>query len=320
MKGKTNIVVAAGVAVLVLMFSGAAFLLARGFSQFSSAGKKAEAQFKKLEAFYRRDPFPSAGNVEIAQTNATQLSEWYRKLSDDLAKGDLKVTERSPTMFMRRLQDTRNQLLLEAPKRGVVLKAEFAFGFDRYLSGGESSLPAPEVVPQLTQQLALVERISGILLASRVASLDAVEREDLESLTRAGAALQESEGEGDRRQKRAGPSSGQPSEVAEAVAHTKMTFAVDFTANESALIEVLNALARDPVVIVVKSLSFRREWPDVLEGQKPAPPAAGAQGVPAAIPERQERMVSGPATEKPARVRLEIEVYRFSGDESGESA
>jgi hypothetical protein len=43
------------------------------------------------------------------------------------------------------------------------------------------------VVPELTLQLALVERICRILVAGRVTSLDAVEREDLESLIQATA-------------------------------------------------------------------------------------------------------------------------------------
>lgn len=321
MKGKVNIVVAIGVAALVLMFAGAAFLLARGFSQFTSAGKRAEGQFKKLEGFYRRNPFPSPANVEVAAANAEQLGEWYRQLAEQLAKGDLKVSERSPTMFMRRLQDTRNQLLVDAPKQTVTLKPGFAFGFDRYLSGGENSLPAPEVVPRLTLQLAVVERICRLLLASRVTSLDTIEREDLESLAQTGAAAKTAVPAVDRRQRRAGPG-GAGATAPEPVSYTKMTFIVELTATESAMAEVLNALARDPVVIVVRTLSYRREWPDVIEVPRPVAGAdsAGAPAAPTAVPDRQERMVSGPAVEKPARVRMDIDVYRFSGDEPGESA
>lgn len=329
MKGKVNIVVAAGVGVLVLMFAGAAVLLGRGFNQFSSAGKKAENQFRNLESFYRRNPFPSPANVEIATANAEQLHQWYQQLAEKLAKGDLTVSERSPTMFMRRLQDTRNQLLVDAPKQNVALKPGFAFGFDRYLSGGESSLPAPEIVPRLTMQLAVVERICRLLLASRVTSLDAIEREDLEGLAQAKAATKAAGPATERQQQRPGPGGQAAPPAAEAVAYTKMAFNIDLMATESALVEALDALARDPVVIVVRTVSFRREWPDVMEVSRPAPGAA-AEGAapapspasppaPAAVPDRQERMVSGPGIEKPARVRLEIDVYRFSGDEPGES-
>lgn len=322
MRGKINLLVFAGIAVLGIAFVCAAVLLAKGFRQFSADRGKAESMFRDLSKYYERNPFPSAGNVEVLEDNARQLDAWVKSLSLELKKGGIEASDPSPTRFMGRLGDTRNRLLAAARKRKVLVKDDFAFGFERYLAAGASALPVPNAVPDLTRQLALVRRICEIFFDSEIAALDAVRREDLETAVMAAAAT--GTVGSTRAQERAGPGGA----TAPQHPYTKTQIVAEFRASEAALVAALNAIARDPAIMVVAGISVVRDLPDVHEPAKPAvqvagdgatnAASAGLPAVPVVQPERQERIVCGPLTERPARVRIEIDVYRFLGDVTGE--
>jgi hypothetical protein len=178
MKSKGNIVVLLAMAVLVLMFAAAGVLLFRGISRFNTAEKMADRLYRKLEAYYSRNPFPSEINVATVRDNAEKLNTWSDALLAELRRNDIEVEERSPSRFMAFLGKTRNKLLALAEAQGVGLHGDFGFGFDKYLADG-SELPPPAMVPDLMRQLLSVESVTRILMMNRVDSIDVIQREEV---------------------------------------------------------------------------------------------------------------------------------------------
>lgn len=325
MKGKVNIVVLAGGIAMLVLFSAAAFLLFRGISQYSTAGRKADDLFKRLEKYYTRNPFPTPANVEVVERNAAKLTEWDALLVREMRKGEVVADEKSPSRFMIRLSNTRNALLGEAPRHSVVVRPGFGFGFEQYLQDG-AQLPPPEIVQDLTRQLAIVDVISKVLFTNQIAQLDLVVREDLQALATANATPAATP---------AGSADPQPPPPASRF--RKFTFAIEFMATERAALSVLNGLACEKTFIVPTSVKFVRELPDIKEKAGEADrlrelaarstrgegvaevPAPAPKPVSAEVPTRDERVVSGLRLEQPMRVRIEMDVYGLRGEASGES-
>ncbi len=322
MKGRLSVWVMAGMAVVAALLAVSAVLLFLGIRRFNDAGKTVLGRFHKLESFYTRQPFPSPANVRQQESNAEQLGDWFERLHEELRKGDNTVVERSPTRFMTQLATVRNGLLATAQEHGVGVRTEFAFGFDRYLTDG-GELPPPEIVPRLTHQLLAMDALSRVLIDQSVSSIDAVEREDLDAARRPGPARPEAPG-GRPRPGRPAPGGQPAAPTPEAELFKKFTYTIDFRASERATMAVLNQLARCPAFTVVTSVQINRDASIVVEAPQPVEPAAsdaaatgGERNPP---PDRSARIVSGPALEQPLRVRVVVDVYRFSGEVSGESA
>ena len=134
-------------------------------------------------------------------------------------------------------------------------------------------------------------------------------------------------GRGGRRGGRGGSSQEEPSaplavvggRVAGPVPMDRQKFSFELTANEVALVDLLNRIARMPMFTVVTKLSVSKEGPDyVLAPSREAEAAAAVPGAPAVanpLPlSRTSRIVSGRDREARIKVFLDVEVFSFEGE------
>ncbi len=336
-----------------LLLLGAAYLLFRSMMQF----RRVDAQFAQLQnrlgQFYRAEAFPSLENVGRERENQEEVEAWFAQLMAELGKGNVSSEERSPSRFVGVLERARERLLQQAASGRVRFpegtRATFAFGFDRYVGTGR--LPAPDDVPRLTEQLMLVTRLAWVLFESEITSLRSIERDVFEDgpaasvmeptptpTTRRSAARRADTAA-------AAPPVRVPGIIAQDEDFGVYRFVLEFSARESALASVLNAFSSGPTFVVVRSLTLRKEVPNLLVVRTAPQPGAPAQPATArpvadvsflfggledpaqerAAAPRQESTVLGPShpvsgieMEIPMQVRLELDVYKFRGlDEAG---
>lgn len=316
----------------------AGFVLYRGISRFGEAREALDAAEAKLEGFYQEAVFPSAANVRRENTNTVKLVSWFDELAAELCKGNVVSDERSPSTFKSvYLEKTLARLLQEAQAAGTELPENFGFGFGQY--AGTPTLPSPEDVPRLMEQLVLVNRISRILFANRVKALGSVERAAVEATSSlpttpsavAPPAPVPAGPSSKRKRPQAAvapppPVSKQPGMVPEGALFGKYRFVIEFSAKESALIGVLNALAASPTFTVVKVVRLNKGIPVLMPVTvdsaaagdvpipgfgEPSPTAAPVLRIGPAYP------VCGLEMEIPMQVRMELDVYKFKGDADG---
>jgi hypothetical protein len=321
----------AGGAFLLLVLALTGFLLFRGMAELNRTQQELTAQRTELAGYYRKDPFPSPGNVTREAQNVELLNGWVQQLLETARKGQVESEERTPSSFVNLLGDRRNRLLAIADGTGMKLPSkDFAFGFERYFAAG-SSLPAPEDVPRLTQQLRILDELCTVLFEEQVSELMAVEREEFESGPSAGAA----------RRGAARLHAATPDSVAKAGVlgpddlFAKLHFVLEFKAQEKALAAVLNRLAAHRLFVVVTALTIDKDMPDVRRARLPEGEEAAEVGErgserPAdeggaadiagsstnVILPRSQRLISGLPVQAPMRVTMELDVYRFRKPES----
>ncbi len=336
---KAQIITLSLCAVGAIALLTAGYVLFRGISRFGQAREALNAAQARLEGFYQEPVFPSVDNVRRENTNTLALASWFEALSSELRKGNVVSTERSPSAFKTvHLEKTLEQLLREAQAAGTELPLNFGFGFELY--AGTESLPRPDDVPRLMEQLELVKRICRILFDNRVKALSSVGRAMFENQvpTVAPAATAvvpvPDPAPGRRSARRSGaqppaaepsPSTAsQPGMVPEGALFGKYRFVIEFSAKESALIGVLNALAASPSFTMVKIMRLTKSVPVLIPVQVASaatgPADTGLGAVPAAagaVRLGPSYPVSGLEMEIPMQVRMELDVYKFKGDSDG---
>ncbi len=337
---KAQIITLSLCAVGVIALLTASYVLFRGISRFGQARKALSAAQARLEGFYQDSVFPSDDNVRRENTNTLALARWFDALSAELRKGNVVSKERSPSAFKTvHLEKTLEQLLREAQAAGTELPPDFGFGFELY--AGKPNLPRPEDVPRLMEQLELVKRISRILFDNRVKALSSVGRATFENQVptvapAAAAAVPVPDPTPARRgaPRRGGAqppaaeptwsAASQPGMVPAGALFGKYRFVIEFSAKESALTGVLNALAASPSFTVVKILRLTKGVPVLIPVQvdsSTAGPAVSELGtLPVAAPSVRlgpNYPVSGLEMEIPMQVRMELDVFKFKGDSDG---
>ena len=336
---KAQIITLSLCATSAIALLAAGFVLYRGISRFGQAREALDTAKTRLEGFYREPVFPSSDNVRREHTNTVTLARWFDELAAELRKGNVVSAERSPSTFKSvYLEKTLARLLQEAQAAGTELPANFGFGFGQY--AGTPTLPSPEDVPRLMEQLVLVNRISMILFANRVKALRAVERAAFESqpTTTAAApgavpvvepATPRRRGPGAQQPAAVPPppSGSQPGVIREGALFAKYRFVIEFNAKESALIGVLNALAANPTFTVVKVVRLNKDIPVLMPVMVDAAAAGGVTTIPGLgepPPTAEPALRLGPAypvcgleMEIPMQVRMELDVYKFKGDSDG---
>lgn len=328
MKNKTQFIFVIGASVGGVLIVGCAILLFLSYSKLDKTEKKILAKQKTLEFLYSGNPFPSAENVAVELQNGVELNKWLQTLLATAAEGQLDLDMRTPSKFMRLLDQTVKRL--EASAGENVVPNGFQFGFGRYLVEG-SELPQPQHVPRLAQELAVIERVCDILFTSGISQLSEVHREVFEDARAAPARTEEGE---------PSPDGSLAGEITEGAQYGKLTFKFEFEAPESAFLSILNQVSSNDLFISVGQIVYRKRGPDVNEGLIPEPGkaslnAGGEEGGPDGIqeqvvheaevevddqgrlfPSRYRRIVSGPNVEEPMQVTLELNVFRFSRTES----
>lgn len=290
---------------------------AEGFSQLTTA----QNQLQRLTS---RNPFPSAGNVQAVGKQLETYQEYLAGLKAEMRKGQRVAEPVTRDRFRQLLEDTLRQLGNGAREKGVLLPANFAFGFQRYAEG---VLPAEEEMGRLVDQLYSVKTLCEILYAAGINELVAVERTAFEKDAQA-APAEEEYGRRSARGRTEAPVAA-PSvelEMDPLGLYTREHYVLTFKAQDAANWRVLDRLAKGaPFVVATQVEIVNSARPAVLapktDASAPAAPqptsTAGWQApgsaAPVGAPEaevlpRELRVVAG--QEWPT-VRLEVDFYRF---------
>lgn len=171
---------------VILTLVGGGFLvmlfLTRGdYVEVKNKLQNAERAYKGLT---ESNPFPSAENVTVMQTNLQRAVDFYVELQDRLCQNPNPDPSLGAAQFNVLLQDTFKTLKKEADwqgatedESGTLLPEPFYFGFKQYTG----ALPDEGDIPRLIRQLGVIQAVSTLLFDNRVASLDSVDREIFEA-------------------------------------------------------------------------------------------------------------------------------------------
>jgi hypothetical protein len=321
MLSRRKILIVALFVFMGLLFLTAVGLVYRGFVAKHLVGTELDTKWAELDRLYHRNPFSSEQNLKVEQDNLQVLNEEMQSLLAAMGKGQIESVNQSPPKFMAQFWEARSTLKAQAREMGVELAGgdEFDFGFGRHMQG---NLPAPQDVPRLTQQLKIVQALCGVLYTARIVELKGIGREEFEVDAVSGAAVKPTAPAGRRPQAGhvslnvLGPNAGL---IPDGQLFGKWHFTWVFTARESALVSLLNGLARSPVFAVVTRLDVVAD--DKLF-QKAAEPGRVAtktdkRGLEAVVAKegtpgltRDQRVVCGRSV-TPLTVRMELDVYQF---------
>jgi hypothetical protein len=333
-----KIIVTVSCAVGAILFLGAGFVLYRGVGRFNTARENLENVKRDLDRYYKAKPFPSEDNVDRELANTKQVDTWFNSLMSTLEGGNVTSTERSPSRFKIAVEASSRNLIKAGQKAGAELPptGEFAFGFDRY-AGTSGTLPKPQDVPRLMEQLVIVNRLCLVLFKHRVKGLTKVERDEFEVAGEA-APAEANPASSSRRSSRRGSSSSRSRSsgtttrtaprsaawagiIGEDDLYAKMHFAFEFRAKEKALLDILNALSANRMFITVTSISLSKPTPELVpvvtdpEDEGAVSVGFSAATKPTESPEAQKLgpnyPVCGVKMEIPMDVRLELDVYKF---------
>ncbi len=334
-----NIIFIAGGSIAALLLLLSTVLLFTGVSKLSDTKKKLGQAEKKLEGFYKRDPFPSKENVEREKENVEVFDEWFSRLLVVLTEHDLGEVMQSPSLLMRLLGDKKNELLNEARQSGTVLPDDFAFGFSRYF-GTDAPLPAPGDVAKLNHQLIIAESVCKLFYKEGVTAIHKIERQEFEVKqvdtktpvrrwsTTTSAKPEKTVEKNVKTQEKKKP------EFDISSVYTKLPFSFEIEVKEKVLRSILNELARDDLFIVVTKMSLTAKGKSLVVAQPREVIRGGAGGDDSdvageevsdgekassnenLVPPRNLRLVSGGNLERPLLVTMEMDVYTFLKSEN----
>ncbi|HPA16443.1 MAG TPA: Amuc_1100 family pilus-like protein [Verrucomicrobiae bacterium] len=128
-----------------------------------------------------RGVFPSKENVEIFNQTNARLQEYLAPAEERMRQGQIPLENVGPLEFKRRLRLAIDTLTREA-QRGVgqstKLPEGFTFGFSQYVA---ATIPAPDSIPALMQEVAAVQEIVRMLYEASVEEIVSVRRWPVES-------------------------------------------------------------------------------------------------------------------------------------------
>jgi hypothetical protein len=322
MHSRRNILIIALSVILGLMFITAAVLVYRGFIDLRRVEAEEQGKIGDLERLHKRNPFPSDENCRMEQENLEVLGEELADLLAVMGLGQIESVDQSPPKFMAEFWDARRELKAKAKEAGVALTGgdDCDFGFSRHLAG---NLPAPQDVPRLTQQLKITQALCEVLYAARISELRGIGREEFEVEAVSGAGIKPAAT--GRRRAEAAPTllnavSANAGKIAPDQLYGKWHFVLLFTVKESALVGVLNGLARSPIFAVVTRLEivgdnklFDRSLVAARASRKGAAEAASksveAGKESAVLVPRDQRVACG--RETVLTVKMELDVLQF---------
>jgi len=310
MQSRRKIVVVVTAVVIGLLFLGAVALLVYGFIQFSEVKSSLWQAKSTLDMLYDRKPFPSHENLKMEKLNYETLQQELAGLQSGLGASQVEPVGQSPVLFINQFFETQKSLLAHAASDNIAVAKGFDFSFGRHLAG---NLPAPQDVPRLTQQLKIVEVLCNILYTAKISKLGGIGRQEFE-VDASGAAVPKPPAQGRATASQidvkniVDPSAGviPPGQL-----YGRWHFTFQFSGRESSVMNVLNGLAKCPVIILVTRLNiegddklFTRK--EVVATKVDDDPMA-AKGAPKG---KDYRIVCG--REALLNVKLELDVFQFA--------
>jgi len=340
-----------GSVVVVLLLAGAAAMLGVGAWRLAKSETNLKRLKGEWRRFYEQgNPFPSRENVLKEKKNNETIEFWFTEVMKELRKDQIVPGKNpSPSAFGDDLSRERDKMSELAKAKGVSIPKDFAFGFERYLAGKGAVLPASENVPYLRQQLETIERLYNLIVESDVKAIESIERDQFDALTE-GTAPKPSvsmPGTGTEGLGAMKPGTMQ-GDALYGKLHFAVTVkarenivwdVLNRLAKQDTIIVVTSVQMDGEGLDVVKAAlptsaekdegtaveATTRAWPTGgLLARRAAERAAAAAAekekakekpkekeADSRIPSRQERLICGPSKAAPARVKIELDVYRF---------
>ncbi len=175
---KRNLLFSIAGIVALLLLGGAGFYDYKSWSHNSDAFDRLNTIYDTLQQLGGQKPAPGNGkidNIKTAKEQEAVVSEWiaqtggfFKPISPVPDSPD--VTSEAFAAALRRMID---QLQHEADNASVLLPPKYGFSFEAQRSIVRF---APGSLPSLSVQLGEVKAISEVLFASRVNSLDGIQR------------------------------------------------------------------------------------------------------------------------------------------------
>jgi hypothetical protein len=315
----------AGGLVVLLLVAGLFFWLFGAQGHYAESFSKLQSSQNQLQRLTDRTPFPASGNVQAMDKRLEVYREYLEGLKAAMKRGQRRAEPVTRDRFRQLLEETLRQLGNGAREKGVLLPANFAFGFQRYAEG---VLPAEDELGRLVDQLYSVKTLCGILYEAGIGELVAVERTTFEKDAQA-APVEEEYGRRSARG-RAEPAVAAPRvelEVDPLGLYTREHYVLSFKAQDAANWRVLDRLAKAAPFVVVTQLEIVNPARPavVLPPKAEAPPAAAPKPTSAAgwqapgsatplaaeQPEILPRELRIAAGQEWPSVRLEVDYYRF---------
>ena len=246
--GSIALVLAIFVIVLLVRFSG----------EYARIQRELQSNLRTLEQLHNRDPFPSVDNVEVIESNLVSLENYRESLLMALSAAQPEIEEMERATFPPRMERTAQRLRQLANQQEIRVADTLDLGFGRYAAG---NLPVQEHVSRLVSQLQSVEHVVTVLFEAGISELISVEREvfDVERMQPEPTDVAASR----RRMATAADTVAAPVVRVDPAGvpglYSRERFTIVFFADDLALRQALNALASDPILMVVRNLELRSE-------------------------------------------------------------
>ncbi len=313
---KKNMTLIVGGAITLVLLIILLVLLLKFNSSYQQVNRQLQSAQQRLTILNGRDPFPSEENVSVVQANLAVLQDFFRTLMASLQQSQTAPKKMETAEFNLLLDRTNRRLYQRAAAMKVALPPRFAFSFDRYAAG---TLPDSADVQRLVTQLESVDLLCGLLYASKVSEIMAIERPVFEASARPAV----TETFVDPRQQRYG--GGQPAAPAETPDEkyldpsglfSRERYVLTFRGRDPAVMAFLNAVAANKRFVVVTRLQLENETGIPKVGSPVVSAPGSAPAAPSGPATREQRIVAG---REIVKVIVEVEVYRFQASASGEA-
>ena len=261
---RSNKFLAGFLAVMVIGVAAMGYWLYVEQAAYDQTAQEYNTQVTELKRLQDMSPYPEEGNLKRFADQKKAFAEAVTGLQANLAKMSAPVDKPlSPTDFQNRLREIVSDVLRSATQLGVALPENFYLGFEDY----RAKLPDAAAAPQLTSQLAEVERIVRILVNRKVEKISSIKRAPLPS--EGGATVT------------ATPGVSTPKAAPEFV--TRHAIEIGYTASPNAFRETLVQIVAEPRLFVIRALQVKNQEPKgPVRGQDAA--IAGGVGRPAVAP------------------------------------
>ena len=287
--------------VIALLLAAALFSFFSYSTKYKASKAEMHSLLKKLTTLQTRRPYPSAENVELEKENLKKVAVTIAELNVELMKGQVNPKKMEAAEFMPLLERSLTELTDRFKQAEINIPPKFLFSFDRYASKG--TLPKDSDMPQLVQQLGIMEQLCGILIESKISRLEELTRFEFETKD-ASASEQPLTGRQALRSGAAVAQAPDPSQSSDSELYNRpQHFSFSFRARESSVFEVINRFATFPMFCVITYIQFENEKQSVpvIDPNKMAEQRASEE------PGQRSVMIG----REEIKAKIEVDVYSF---------
>lgn len=245
---KTKIILASigGVALLGVLIVG--WLMFNAFSTKAELTEDLEMDEMKLNQLRSAKVAPTHASLKQVETNKTVLTNWLATTYAAVAVGDraTDLTQTDASFKSKMIDDARELAALPGSAAGKIVKDNFGFGYNDFITGGK--MPSVNELPELQNRWADIVTLVKLFATSGVKEVVEV------AVLASEAPKEDTPAARDKR-----PVNRTKAKEAEAESKiTRRGYAFKLRADAPALIRVLNACATDKRFILIDSLNFAR--------------------------------------------------------------